>query len=830
MPINSTADLKAEFELRAAMAELQIECGMSGSYLSQVAVIAEYPGNSEVAQGQPLVGASGRLFWTSARDHMKLSRSDCYVTNVVKRQVLFSDASELKRPISKHESTAWEELLKWELEQLPNLKYIICLGGAAMHALSGKEGITKWRGSVVPVQVGKRTVQVMIANNPAMCLREPKTHIMFNMDMAKFKRVLDGVFREHKIDVIINPSYREALAWLDKMRREGRPIASDIEVIQGETACIGFANDAHHAMSIPFRGNEGHFYTHEEELSLRRNIHDLYTDPRTRHVMQNGHFDCTWLWYKDKIAPQPLYFDTMLAHHTLYPTMPHNLGFLCTQYTDHPYYKDEKDDWRTIGNINDFWIYNGKDCALTWAVHEAELAELKEQHLHKFFVEHVMRVQPHLIRMTVGGIKVDMELKNKLSETLEVALEEKLGAFHAAVREATGEADYAPNPKSPKQMSELFFSKLRLVGRGTSTDATNRELMFKHPRTSEAARRVITALNSYVEDHKFFSTYAESEADPDGRMRTEYKQIGVQSAPGRLSSGKTMWGSGMNLQNQPDRAKPMFIADEGYCFVYIDGSQAEARYVGWDANITKWIEDFERARLEGGYDAHCALASDMFGIPYDNVPTFDRYDDDHPVKEGDILFPNGVTVRFISKRCRHGLNYRMMPDRLSLTTGLPIEVAMDAFNKYHRATPELRQWWAALEKEIRDTKMLFNAYGRRYIQLEPMTQDSLSPIVAFKPQSTIGDMLQRVIYKCHDDPKWPKHSRVVLNIHDAIISLSRIEDWKQTARIMVKHAEEPILVKGRPLIIPADAAVSVPDEHGVHRWSTIKKVKRTEFM
>lgn len=830
MPIENTAQLKEQFALRAAMAELRIECAMSGSYLSEVAVVSEYPGNAEVAQGQPLVGASGRLFWTSAREQIKLSRNDCYVTNVVKRQVMFSDASEARKPVGKHELTGWEELLKWELEQLPNLKYVICLGGVAMHALTGKDGITRWRGSVVPAQIGNRKVMVMIANNPAMCIREPKAHIMFNMDMAKFNRVLQGTFREHNISVIINPSTKVALEYLDKMLREGKPIASDIEVIQGETACVGFANGAHEAISIPWRTADGHFYAFEEERAIRRKMQEIYTAPTTRHVMQNGHFDCTWLGFKDKIIPKPLYFDTMLAHHTLYPTMPHNLGFLVTQYTDHPYYKDEKDDWRSIGTVDDFWTYNGKDCALTWAVHEHELSELRDQDLYKFFIEHVMRVQPHLIRMTLGGIKVDMQLKEKLSSDLEVALDEKLKTFHAAVREATGEGDYAPNPKSPKQMSELFFSKLKLVGRGTSTDATNRELMFKHPRTTEPARRVITALNSYVEDHKFFSTYAESAADPDGRMRTEYKQIGVQSAPGRLSSGKTMWGSGMNLQNQPDRAKPMFIADEGYCFVYIDGSQAEARYVGWDANITKWIEDFERARLEGGYDAHCALASDMFGIPYNDVPTFDRYDDDHPIKEGDILFPNGVTVRFVSKRCRHGLNYRMMPDRLSLTTGLPINVAVDAFEKYHRATPELRQWWKSLEDEVRRTKMLFNAYGRRYIQLEPMSQETLTPIVAFKPQSTIGDMLQRVIYKCHDDPKWPKFSRVVLNIHDAIISLSRIEDWKQTARIMVKHAEEPILVRGRPLIIPADAAVSQPDKDGFHRWSTIKKVKRSEFM
>jgi hypothetical protein len=48
--------------------------------------------------------------------------------------------------------------------------------------------------------------------------------------------------------------------------------------------------------------------------------------------------------------------------------------------------------------------------------------------------------------------------------------------------------------------------------------------------------------------------------------------------------------------------------------------------------------------------------------------------------------------------------------------------------------------------------------------------------------------------------------------------------------IMKKYAEEPIVIKGfdgvtRELIIPCDLKMSMPDEYGVHRWSTLKKVK-----
>jgi hypothetical protein len=47
---------------------------------------------------------------------------------------------------------------------------------------------------------------------------------------------------------------------------------------------------------------------------------------------------------------------------------------------------------------------------------------------------------------------------------------------------------------------------------------------------------------------------------------------------------------------------------------------------------------------------------------------------------------------------------------------------------------------------------------------------------------------------------------------------------------MKKYAEEPLNIRGvdgvvRELIIPCDLKASVPDDHGVHRWSTLEKVE-----
>ncbi len=813
----TTASIKTAIKDKASEVGLSADCLSDGSINSEIAIIAEAPGESDISRKVPLIGASGSLLFQILRKSGFQGRMDFYLTNAVKRHVSFG--SDKRHPMNRHEQELWNDILLWELQQLPNLKYVVALGNFPLSALAGVDGITHWRGSVLPVTLTNgRTVQVLCTYSPSMVQRDPKTEVIFRHDLAKLRRVVDGKFKVPQIETDINPTFDEAMEWINDLHEDaidhGIPISYDTEIVSMETACVGLANTGERAVCINWRTMDQHTYTTEDERKLRQRLALLFSDKRVKFIAQNAMFDNVWMWYKDKLRVHATYLDTMLAHHTLYPVLPHNLGFLTTQYTDHPYYKDEKSDWREKGDINDFWRYNGKDCCLTWLIAQKLERELKYEGLDKFFFGHVMRLQPVLTRMTVAGVKMDMQLKDSIRSALIDDVQHKLSEFHNAVAEATGEPDTRVNPNSPAQLSDLFFRQLKLVGRGTSTNAANRQRMFDHPRTSDEAKTVITRINEYAHEQKFLSVYADMEVDPDGRARTEYKQTGVQSAPGRLSSAKVMWGSGMNLQNQPQRAYPMFIADEGCSLGYFDMAQAEARLVAFFADILLWKEQFERARIDGTYDAHCALAAEMFGVPYDEVPTYDR----DPVT-------HDVTIRFTAKRCRHGLNYRMAADRLAQTTGLPLGEATKAYNTYHRITPELRRWWSALEKEVRDTKKLYNAYGRRLLILERITPEALESIVAFKPQSTLGDHVCRVMYQAESDDAWPSHARMWLNNHDALIVQAPHAQVKTALSIAGRYAEAPITIKGEQLIIPADYKISQPDEDGVHRWSTLKKVK-----
>jgi hypothetical protein len=409
----------------------------------------------------------------------------------------------------------------------------------------------------------------------------------------------------------------------------------------------------------------------------------------------------------------------------------------------------------------------------------------------------------------------------------------------------TGDEEYSPNPGSWQQMKYLFFDILKLKGRGTSTDKANRTVIMKNANTPPQAIEMLTTLNKYKAEDKFLGTYANSKVSDDGRFRSEYKQFGVQSAPGRLSASQLLDGDGGNIQNQPVRARAMYVADPGCVLIYYDLSQAEAQVVSFRADIQKWKEQYEQAKKDGKYDSHRALASEMFKVEYELVPVQDWDEDGKP------------TIRYVAKRCRHGLNYRMEKYRLSEVTGLPYFQASRAFTLYHTITPELRKWWAIEEANFRKTKTIANAYGRRLKVVQRLDDDVLKSIVAFYPQSTIGDKVVRTWYQCHEDDDWPTgHARIGIDVHDNLVGIAVPKVAKTCLQIMKKYAEEPIMIQdawGRrpaePLSIPAETKISVPtswdpkakkdwegrtmkkpgafvidDRKGLHRWSSMKKI------
>ena len=91
---------------------------------------------------------------------------------------------------------------------------------------------------------------------------------MFKFDCYRLNQVITGEFKEHEINARINPTFDEAMSWIDKMQTDGKPVGLDIETSSGETICLGLANDAHEGMCINFRTKDANRWTVKEEAAL----------------------------------------------------------------------------------------------------------------------------------------------------------------------------------------------------------------------------------------------------------------------------------------------------------------------------------------------------------------------------------------------------------------------------------------------------------------------------------------------------------------------------------------------------------------------------------
>ena len=166
------------------------------------------------------------------------------------------------------------------------------------------------------------------------------------MDLDKLQRLQKGTFHVPHIDALVNPTYHEAIDCIRWLHTLTAPVAYDIETMAGETACVGFAPTNEMGICINFRSQGENHYTLCEEKEIRTQLQSLLSKLDTKLVAQNGHYDASWLWFKDRIRVHAHWLDTMLAHHFLYPGLPHDLGFITAQYTDHPHYKDDGQLWK----------------------------------------------------------------------------------------------------------------------------------------------------------------------------------------------------------------------------------------------------------------------------------------------------------------------------------------------------------------------------------------------------------------------------------------------------------------------------------------------------
>jgi DNA polymerase-1 len=488
-------------------------------------------------------------------------------------------------------------------------------------------------------------------------------------------------------------------------------------------------------MCIPFYGPEGHYFTEDEEVIIWELISKILSDPQISKFAQNGMFDFTFLLRTMSILTNNFTFDSMLAHHLCYAELPKGLDALVSYYTTHPYYKDEGKDWRNVSDYTRFWQYNCKDAAYVHELYPTLMNELESYgQLTEFWF--LMDLHTPLMEMQYRGIRTDRVGIQQLKEATDKAVVE----MQKQLNEMAGKE---LNPNSSKQLQHYFYVEKKIkpyTNRKTGNWTTDDTALKRLSRRGYEEATLIQSIRKYK---KLSSTYLVNRADSDGRLRCSYNIAGTET--GRLSSSSTLFGTGTNLQNQPPAIKPYYHADDGYIMLEADEKQAEAVVVAYLAGDEKMIEGFE-----SGVDVHTYNASNIFDVTMDQVMQDQRQ---------------------LGKKVVHASNYDMGYKTFALQTELPEREAKLLLNAYHSRYPGLRRWHNSIREELTRSRRLLNLFGRHRLFLGMLNDHTFKAAYAFKPQSTVAEVLNRALVKITQaDDLYERDFQLLGTVHDSLLN------------------------------------------------------------
>lgn len=153
----------------------------SGPNTPQLMVIGEAPGRSEDEGGEPFIGPSGQLLFRLLKEEVDVTRSQCFVTNVVKC-----------RPPANRTPTFLEikTCRPWLDEQLAMItpRAVLTLGNTASRAVFGfEESMGAVHGRVVHLGA----VAGMATYHPAAALRGGSSVVqVMRRDLAVLRQLL----------------------------------------------------------------------------------------------------------------------------------------------------------------------------------------------------------------------------------------------------------------------------------------------------------------------------------------------------------------------------------------------------------------------------------------------------------------------------------------------------------------------------------------------------------------------------------------------------------------------------------------------------------------
>ena len=787
-----------------------------GDKNARFVIVGEAPGADEARLRRPWVGRAGNLLM-QLLNSAGILRRDCYLTNVVKERPPNNDISKFV----KFKRTGVEETpefrrykmeLKEELEQT-TANIIIAAGDTSLYALTGMTGITKRRGSIYESTLvpGRKVIPII---HPSSALRYFIQQRYIMLDLMKAVRESEfPKIRRMKRELEVFPSVNRILHFINDLINNGSRVAADIEVVNEEVSHISLSESSRHSMSIAFFKDGKNFYSKEDEALIWQALSRLLESEKNEKLFHNASFDLWFLYRKYGIITHPIK-DTMIAMALATPDLPKGLDFVCSVFTDIPYYKDEgKKHLKLVVDDKEFSEYNAKDSIVLHEIMDKLEEDLKRQGNWEYYLDHCKLVYP-LTFMQERGIIVDTDSIAKKREESSRRMKEIEDEF----RELTGISDF--NLNSSTQVRNYFYVQLgiksftksvRQPDGSYNSVATVDEKALKRlaiGSKTRAPRKEAILLLEYRKLSKLSSTYYDLKVDKDGRLRSQFNIVGTKFS--RLSSSTNIFGTGENMQNQPESMRHYYKADPGYLLFNVDLSQADWRVVAYLAEDFNMIE-----ALETGKDIHKRTASIIFGIPEDQIS-------DEPGSAPQM--GNGThSQRFWGKKTNHSANYKIGPNELALNLGITLSQAKMIIDSYLRGYPGIEMnFWKWVKDQLSSTLTLTNLFGRSYTFLDAWGSQLLKAAYAYIPQSTVADIINRwgILYIYQRQDLFPNLD-LLIQVHDSILFQIPISDGIDKIvgqlKLIKASLERPLECKSRKFVIPCDFKVGL-------NWGEMEKL------
>jgi DNA polymerase-1 len=506
-------------------------------------------------------------------------------------------------------------------------------------------------------------------------------------------------------------------------------------------------------------------------------------------VAHNAKFDFGVMHNLGIINPEVFaYGDTMLGHYCLDERRgTHGLKYLGQELFGAP-------DWGDVGFKMDrlqdaprdvLYHYNGIDAAVTYRIW-VEILPVLQQGDGLWDLHHRLLAVSHALASTESeGVAVDLAYIGQLTEEFT----EELELIERLMFEATG---VAHNPRSPKQLMELFSS---LWGTKTSTtnvdwlDSRQEQLDSKKGKKAAEEFHYIGLLLDHRKATKLYGTYVKGTAKRTTRGRVYPTYLVHGTTTGRLACRNP------NLQNVPrgSRIRRLFIPDEGNTFIQCDYKTAELRVMAVLAG-----DDYLKGVFADDRDLHSEVATQFWG------PDFTK------------------EQRIRAKAVVFGLNYGREAWSLAEEMGISAAEAQRYIDTFFKLIPQVAEWRRSVVKQILSGEPLISPFGRRHrvwLITNQNKKDVIKEGLAFLPQGTASDITMAAFSRLRREGY-----KTRIPVHDSILVEAPSSSALQVARYVKKVMEETATTEFSDQI-PFPVDVEMGDS-----WGTLEEVKESTLL